>query len=220
MKELSTEYSCYTSGCSSNNYFLAAVYLVQFDYTMDLEAIYNPPEFVRLFQLPEMKALRDNKNPNIVLIRAFVGGSGGVQVEPLELAVERLIIKYNSRNITIIFEKYTNDKVRNVLKWSPSDLFSALIAADIHVVSTHIHQGMLTKGGTGAWCMENILKNIPRLQYHLGVPNGIHINCPVWSQNKMHLYACLEALDLCIPTIYVKIDNFRISEEDTAKIHE
>ena len=165
-----------------------------------------------------MEALRDNKDPNIVLIRGFVGGSGSEQRDSLEKALQRLIIKYKSRNITILWEKYTNDYVRNILKWAPCDLFTALIAADIHVVSTHVHQGMLAKGGTGTWCMENILKSIPRLKYHLGIPNGIHVNCPVWSQNKMNLYTCLEALDLCIPTIYVKINGIAISEEDLAKI--
>ena len=186
---------------------------------MDLTDIYDPPEFVKTFILAEFEALRENKNPTAVLIKAFTGGHVGQQASPVILAIERLISKYNRRGITILFENLTNDYVRNVLKLSCSELFTALLAADIHILPTHCHQGMLTKGGTDTWNMENILKNIARLRYHLGTPCGKKlVGCPVYSQNKAYLYSCLEALDLCLPTITLSIVNKSISEEDDQKL--
>ena len=46
---------------------------------MDLSAIYDPPEFVKIFQLAELEAIRENKSLTAILIKAFVGGSKGQQ---------------------------------------------------------------------------------------------------------------------------------------------
>jgi hypothetical protein len=77
---------------------------------------------------------------------------------------------------------------------------------------------MLSKGGTDSWNMGSILQNYERLQYHLGVPNGKHINCPVWSQNKSRLYEALMELDLCLPTISISIRDQAITENDLEKL--
>jgi hypothetical protein len=79
---------------------------------------------------------------------------------------------------------------------------------------------MLTKGGTDTWNMQNIIRNIARLRYHLGSPCGQKIDCPVWTQNKVFLYECLEALDLCLPTITLSIVEKTISEENERKLDE
>ena len=73
----------------------------------------------------------------------------GTQVGILQKAIDRLIVKYGSLSFEIIYEKYTNDIVRNQLKWSVTDLFTHLVAADIHLIPTHCHQGNLAKGGNG-----------------------------------------------------------------------
>jgi hypothetical protein len=101
-----------------------------------------------------------------------------------------------------------------------TDTFTALLAADIHILPTHFHQGMVAKGGTDTWNMENIVKNIARLRYHLGSPNGIHLDCPVWSQNKAMLYERLFALDLCLPTLTLSIIEKGLSKEDEIKLDE
>ena len=80
-------------------------------------------------------------------------------------------------------------------------MLSGLLAADIHMVTTHPNQSMIAKRGDDSWNMETLLSNYDRLQYHLGVPNGKYIDCPVFTQNKKHLYTKLLELDLCLPTI-------------------
>ena len=151
---------------------------------MDLSAIFNPPDFVKVFHLAELEAIRENNNLTTILIKAFTGGHQGQQKSAVTLAVEKLIVKYGRRGITIKFVEFSNDLVRNVLKWNCTETFTALLAADIHILPTHFHQGMLTKGGTDTWNMENIIMNIARMRYHLGSPCGMHLDCPVWSQNK------------------------------------
>ena len=187
---------------------------------MDLSAIYDPPEYVKVFHLAELEAIRENKNLTAILIKAFVGGSKGQQTSPVSLAVKRLMVKYSRRGIQILFTEFTNDLVRNVLRMNCTETFTALLAADIHILPTHFHQGMLAKGGTDTWNMENIIRNIARLRYHLGSPCGLKIDCPVWTQNKAFLYRCLEALDLCLPSITLSIVAKTISEEDERKLDE
>ena len=64
--------------------------------------------------------------------------------------------------------------------WTCHQLFDHLLAADIHIISTHLHQGMMAKGGgQGTWHMTNILNNMQRLKGHLGVPSGLYVDCPV-----------------------------------------
>jgi hypothetical protein len=165
---------------------------------MDLKAIFDPPSFVGLLDAAEMEALLDNTDPKTVVIKSFSGGSDGEQKSVLSLAVEALIAKYKIRGINIVFVEFTNDLIRNVLNWNCTETFTALLAADIHILPTHFHQGMLAKGGTDTWNMENILTNIQRLRYHLGSPCGMHLDCPVFSQNKkcstrdclLRIYAC------------------------------
>ena len=187
---------------------------------MDLSAIHDPPEFVKIIQLAEMEAIRENKNPAAVLIRGFTGGKDGQQKNVVTEAIQELAVDYSLRGIHILFEEFTNDSVRNEYKWNATQTFTALLSADIHILPTHFHQGMLAKGGTDTWNMSNIIKNIERLRYHLGTPCGKHLDCPVWSQNKRSLYDHLEALDLCLPTIKVNINCNVISTEDEAKIDE
>jgi hypothetical protein len=185
---------------------------------MDTDAYFDPPDFHKIFTMAEIEALRENTDPNTILIRAFVGGWKGKQSEPIEMAVDDLRKKYGPLGYTILLELLTNDIVRNDLKWGPTELFTGLLAADIHLVPTHSHQGMLSKGGTDSWNMGSILQNYERLQYHLGVPNGKHINCPVWSQNKSRLYEALMELDLCLPTISISIRDQAITENDLEKL--
>jgi hypothetical protein len=187
---------------------------------MDLKAIFDPPCSVELLDSAVMEALRENSDPKTVVIKSFSGGSDGQQKSVLSLVIESLIVKYKTRGITIVFIEFTNDLIRNVLRLNCTDTFTALLAADIHIIPTHLHQGMLAKGGTDTWNMENILQNIERLRYHLGYPCGMHLDCPVFSQNKTMLYDRLFAADLCLPTISVSIMEKQLSLEDQIKIDE
>ena len=166
--------------------------------------------------------LRENKDPKKVLIRIFMGPEGGEQQTPLSVALDEVVKHYhNTMGIKIIYQTFTNDTVRNKYRWTCTQLFDALLAADIHIIPTHLHQGMMGLGGlevNGTWNIPNILNNLNRLRYHLGSPCGMYIDDPVGTQNKIAYYNPLQTLGLCAPTISVDISKTEISLEDKSKI--
>ena len=165
-------------------------------------------------------ALRENKNPRFILVRAFVGGQLGEQTTPLSRAFIRVANLYESRGYRLVLERFTNDIVRNTYHWSCRQLFDHLLAADIHLLPTHLHQGMLSLGGTETWNTINILTNMQRLKYHLGANCGIFIDDPVANQDKFNYYDPLQKEGLCAPTISVSISHSSgdISKSDHDKI--
>jgi hypothetical protein len=78
----------------------------------------------------------------VVLMRAFLGGhlDGAVAEQntpwPLTLAFTRAALFFEKRGITLVF------RLVSLSGW-PS--------ADIHILATHHHQGMLGLGGTDTW---------------------------------------------------------------------
>ena len=168
----------------------------------------------------QIKALKENHDPRKVLIRAFIGShTGGENGTPLAKAYARVARQYKTHhNITITFEEFTNDMVKYKYHWTCHNFFDHLLAADIHIISTHLHQGLIAKGGLGTWHMLNILNNIQRVKSHLGVPSGRYVDCPVATQDKMRYYTALQPLGLCAPTIQVDISLEEFLPNDLKKI--
>jgi hypothetical protein len=192
---------------------------------MDLDTIFsnlNPENIDSIAAIAEIDALCENRDSNTVLIRAFVGGWNPQQAQPFDDALEKLALKYKPLGKTIIYEWLNNDSVRTKLRWTCTELFTWLLGSDIHFLPTHVHQGMIAKGGTDSWNVSNILFNISRMRCHLGVPMGKHIDCPIFLQSKEKLYDILQSINLCIPTESVRIDSLDglISLEDERKIEE
>ena len=165
--------------------------------------------------------LRENNDPKVVLIHTFIGAVFGEQQTPLSVALDHVRAHYLRSGIQLTIRILTNDYVRNKLRWTCTELFTWLLSADIHLLPTHLHQGMMGLGGLevdGTWNIPNILKNFERLKYHLGIPCGKHIDCPITTQNKMEYYRALQIVGLCAPTISVDISGESISQEDILKI--
>jgi hypothetical protein len=99
----------------------------------------------------EISALRENKNLRIILVRAFVVRWVYQQCEPFLTALAELKKKYKDLGYAISIEFLNNDQVRTALKWTVTELFDWLLAADVHLVPTHIHQGNVGKGGSDTW---------------------------------------------------------------------
>jgi len=166
--------------------------------------------------------LKINKKPQTVLIHVFIGAEGGEQQTPLSVAFDEIKQHYReARGIQVTVRILTNDLVRNRYHWTCTELFTWLLSADIHLLPTHLHQGMMGLGGLevdGTWNIPNILKNFERLRYHLGTPCGKYVDCPIMTQNKMVYYQALQTVGLCAPTISVDISGETISPEDILKI--
>ena len=167
-----------------------------------------------------LDAIRENRDPRKVLIRSFVGGSQGEQGSPLLCAFYRIRSDYERRGITLVYEEFTNSIVRNDYHWTCREFFNHLLAADIHLIPTHLHQGMLALGGSDTWNMFDILEEFQRLRHHLGYPCGGFTDDCVGQQNKAKLSKALSKDDLCLPTISVYISEEELLEEDKSKIHQ
>ena len=165
-----------------------------------------------------VRALQTERTPKEILIRAFIGGKNSEQGTPLSEAFEAVSDRYEKRGIRVVLEEFTNDLVRNTYHWTCRELFNALLAADIHVLPTHLHQGMLSLGGTDSYNMGNILDCLERLKFHIGVPSGKHTGDAVGSQDKIVLCDALAKDELCAPTISVDISVNDILESDKQKI--
>jgi hypothetical protein len=160
----------------------------------------------------QLSAFKENKNPKVVLIRAFLGGGTGNHVVPLTRAFTAVALRYREKGITVTVQKFYNDMVKYRYHWTCTELFNRLLAADIHLVPTHLHQGLLGQGGLGTWNMINILANLQRLKHHLGFPCGKYVDDPVGSQDKANIYKPLMELGLCAPTS----DEIDITTEDVS----
>jgi hypothetical protein len=167
-----------------------------------------------------IEADRANLDPRKVLIRAFVGShTGGENGTPLYIAYTAVAKHYReSRGVEIYLEEFTNDLVKYTYHWTCTELFNHLLASDIHILSTHLHQGMLRQGGLGTWNMVNILMNLRRLKPHLGVPSGVFTDCPVASQDKMGYYEALQPLGLCAPTLQIDISHEVLVADDLLRL--
>ena len=66
---------------------------------MDEDAIYDPPEYHRIVERPEIDALKENYDPSNILIRAFVGEWRGNQTDNLEMAVNEIRSTYEASGL-------------------------------------------------------------------------------------------------------------------------
>ena len=183
---------------------------------MDLSILDNT-DADSLMQLAEIAAIKENRlqsDNKIILIRVFLGGSLAAQVDSLQHALLIVVKQFLKVNVTVKVEYFTNDVVRNTLKWTVYDLIHSLLESDIHLIGTLLHQGNVAK--SQYWSMQNISSNIDRLQYHLGIPMGKYIHCPVFRQDKLTLYECLN--EFSAPTIGVSLNDKEMSDVDLIRI--
>lgn len=164
-------------------------------------SIYYRWDTASLVQVQLMRALRVNKNPNVILIRAFSGAHEGRSSEPFFTAIRRATQTFRERNITLEVEIYSNDRIKNVLRWSPGELVDRLLEADMHLLATHLHEGNI--GRTIEWNIPNILANISRLEFHLGNIMADNVHCPVNEQGKIKVYKIMS--EYCLPTVSVTL---------------
>ena len=183
---------------------------------MDLSILDNT-DTDSIFQMAEIAGMSKKRlqlDSKIILIRVFLGGSLAVQVDSLQHALLIVVKNFSEVGITVRVENFTNNDDRNKLKWSVNDLINSLLESDIHLIGTHLHQGNLAK--SEYWNIQNISSNIDRLKYHLGIPMGKFIYCPVFRQDKLKLYECLNAFSA--PTIGVSLHDETLSDVDLARI--
>ena len=162
-------------------------------------SIFHRTDLSTKFKIAQIEKSRINFDDNIVLIRGLLGGSDHRQYAPFNSAMSLAKAHYAKQNIIIKSEMQLNDTVKNILKWSPTDLVDHILEADAHIMATHFTEGNIAKNGS--WTVPNILSNLDRLKYHLGNVMGERNSCPVLRQGKKEIYARLP--DHCLPTLII-----------------
>ena len=152
---------------------------------MDLSIFLND-DFDSVLAIESIKKMAANRKRNTVLLRVFLGATRQDEAftRAIALAKSELL---QELNIYLEDEVFSQDHVKNTLRWTVSQLIDWLLAADIHLVPCHIHEGNISK--TSSWNVENIRAQASRLKFHLGLPMGQHIDCAVWNGDKFELSA-------------------------------
>ena len=132
------------------------------------------------FEVHEL-ILRDIKNYkqqnfDQKVIRVFLGGVNGVQVNPFKAAWSRLQVPKDNWSVEYISVVYVNES-----GWSPKELVDWLLNSHVHFILSHVHQGIAKYL---QWNMEDLKIQLQRLKYHLGFPNLAKLLCPVFLQDK------------------------------------
>ena len=151
-------------------------------------------------QIAQIRHLRINTDPKIVLIRGFTGGKGGRQLEEFTRAMTKAQMHYQIQGYRIISEMYEQDTIKNVCKLTPTTFTDYVLQGDIHIYITHLHEGNIAK--SSSWNIPNILANVDRMSHHLGNLMGKN-KCPVYRQGKKEVYEMLP--DHCLPTLIIDL---------------
>lgn len=130
-----------------------------------------------------------------IVLRVYQGGRNAYQVYSICEAMSELKLKYN--NLTV--ETLITDDMK-AMRFTEEDFVNWLLDSDIHLIHTHIHQGIDMLN----FDMNELKKQLRRLSHHPGFPNGIYLTCPVFTQDKYNYLKILMENGSCNPTL--KID--------------
>ena len=175
---------------------------------MDLTILQNT-DLDSLIAIRSIKAARINRRANVVLLRVYMGATRQLEAftRALSEATSELISQHD---MVLESEVLSSDNVKNSLKWTVAQLVDWLLAADIHIVPCHPHEGSI--GKTESWNVENIKAQMARLKYHAGVPMGKHVGCCSWGQDKYEMYRT--TYPLCAPSMKIPLEPGVLESEE------
>jgi len=122
----------------------------------------------------------------------------GSQVLPFELAMTEVMVEIMKIR-EVKYESMTLDNLKR------SDLTLAgfvnwLLGSHVHFILGHPHQGLENRG----WKVVDIYNELQRLYYHPGFPSKCHLQCPIFTQDKMKYIEALPS-GLMMPTFKIPI---------------
>jgi hypothetical protein len=132
---------------------------------------------------------------NDIIMRVFIGGNGAPQIQCFKVALERLAL-----GEMVKVEYINTEDVRKNFQ-SPAKFVEWLLGSHIHFILAHVHQGISQL----EWNMDELAKELLRLKYHKGFPNGHYLGCPIFTQNKFKYIAALG--NLANPTISIDLSD-------------
>jgi len=130
-------------------------------------------------------------------VHVFLGGKTGVQHQPL-LSARR---SFRLAGYYLEWFEVDIDLVKEH-NWRPVDLIEWLIDSDIHLIISHLHQGLLD---TLRWNVSELKNQLGCLYNHVGFPFQENLFCPVFLQDKFEYIDALGCF--CNPTLKVDFNN-------------
>jgi len=166
---------------------------------------------------------------DVLIIRVFQGGSESVQFRSFETATELLfdsklsskddVLVHNNCRLKVRYEYCTTTMLSDRrIFGSKANTFQALVewllASHIHIILSHIHQGI---HNFYSWNTNNMLTELEKLYYHDGFPTREQLYDPVFTQDKFEYISALGSLaNTSLKVILVKGGNY--DQELTAAI--
>lgn len=194
----------------------------------------SPDGFVLFFQDEyRIPKLVNDKSPIIInaLQSSEKAGQSIFYVNAFQLLYQHYPEIYDRFNI-----KYLLNKDIRMSGMTPEDVVDWLISANIYLIYSHVHQGNVSKislkfklyfsvryllgliqnyandPNADVWHVKIIESEFDRLRYHVGVPDGSNLKCPIFLQNKC-AYAFAIA-EYSLPSLVVPFD-IDIDDEST-----
>ena len=165
-------------------------------------SIFDQKDLHTSLQIRQFDSLQINHDDSRVLCYGFIGGADNRHLNEVTSAMGRAVTYFReTESINLKYTFYTNDNIKNIERWGPTEFINEITKADFHLWTTHFHEGNI--GKTGSWNMPNILSNLDRLEYHLGNLMGIKNKCPILRQGKIEVYKIMS--DYCLPTIEINL---------------
>jgi hypothetical protein len=130
-----------------------------------------------------------------IKVHVFVGAVTSVQRIPLLRAREAVL-----SSVAVDWLECSVARVKE-LEWRPLDLVQWLQEADIYLIISHIHQGILEKL---QWDMVDLRESLRLLYDCVGYPRRNNLFCPVFLQDKFSYISSIR--ELCNPTIRISFD--------------
>lgn len=155
-----------------------------------------------VFQLAQSCAKKPRLDNKKIVVKVLQGGYNSHQQKYLLMAKNHMIIHHRDVYDLLLFEELNNDQIKQ-RKWDPETTVDWLLDSDIHFVLTHVHQGLLGLPGQDAWNVQSIGNHFWRLKCHRGFPNGIHLKCNIFLQDKWSYLVAVK--DRVLPTLKVPL---------------
>ena len=165
-------------------------------------SIFDKTDIHTKLQISQFEALRINRDNTRVLCHGYIGGADNRHLVEVTAAMGRAVTYFRNKEcITLDYNFYNNDEIKNIKKWGPTETVDHVTKADFHLWTSHFHEGNI--GKTPSWNMPNILSNLDRLEYHVGNLMGVKNKCPVLRQGKKEIYEIMK--DYCLPTAIINV---------------
>jgi hypothetical protein len=186
------------------------------DYRADCEDDEEPQEIFDLGTLFHQVCREQNLN-QIVICRAYIGNTRGVNSEPFMEAIREFKIAANHAKVnslddrmykTYVFEQKNLRDILNMRRedgkpWGPFDLCHWLSECHAHFITSH-------PGQKNGWDLAEIREALKILRDHPGFPMGEQLECPIFLQEKDGYRQACEFYNIAIPTLskYDKYHNY------------